>query len=76
MSDRRFPIMGKWQPGGYRDQPYGTVPWPVAELAYAAYSARHGHDQSLDRLAERGGFGHGEMDALAPGWRDSFEARS
>lgn len=71
---RRFPIQGKWQPGGYHDQPYGTVPWSVAEVAYAAYAARHGRDQSLERIAERGGFGHEEMDLYAPGWLDSFES--
>lgn len=74
--DRRFPIQGKWQRGGYGDRPPGTVPWEVAEVAYAAYAARFGSDQSLNRLAERGGFDHGDMDMFAPGWRDSFKAAS
>ena len=71
--DRRFPIQGRWKPGG--GDPYGDVPWAVAELAYAAYSARYGRDQSLERLAERGGFGHEEMDQFAPGWREHFRPR-
>jgi len=46
------------------------IPWPVAELAYDVYSSRFGTSQTLERLAERGGFGACEMDALLPGWRD------
>lgn len=46
------------------------IPWSVADKAYSVYSARHGRDQSLNRLAERGGFGAGEMDDFLPGWRD------
>ena len=76
VSDRRFPIIGEWKPGGYGDRPYGTVPWSVAEVAYEAYTARYGHRQSIERMAERGGFYHDEMDEFAPGWRDSFVART
>lgn len=46
-----------------------SIPWEVAERAYRAYSARYGTDQSLERIAERGGFGAGELDVFAPGWR-------
>lgn len=46
MSERRFPI-----------QRGGTVDWVAAEQAYAAYAKSFGREQSLDRLAERGGFG-------------------
>ena len=72
---RRFPIQGSWtsrrRPGW---KPSGTVPWSVAEIAYAAYAARYGRGQSIETMAERGGFGHEEMDLYAPGWSDSFEA--
>lgn len=75
MSDRRFPIQGSWtsrrRPGW---KPSGTVPWSVAEVAYAAYAARYGRGQSIETMAERGGFGHEEMDLYAPGWLDSFKA--
>ena len=75
MSERRFPIQGHgWSPGRPGYQPAGTVPWSVAEVAYAAYASRYGRRQSIERMAERGGFGHGEMDMFAPGWRDSFES--
>jgi len=46
------------------------IPWSVAEKAYCVYVSRYGPGQSLQRLAERGGFGHREMDDLYPPWRD------
>ncbi len=47
-----------------------SIPWSVAEKAYGAYASRYGTDQSLERMAERGGFGVEEMDALYPPWRN------
>lgn len=38
-----------------------AIPWGLAEILYPAY----GHTQSLERLHERGGFGRGELGALA-----------
>lgn len=38
-----------------------AIPWGLAEILYPAY----GHDQSLERLHERGGFGRGELGQLA-----------
>lgn len=46
---RDFPIQGG-----------GRIPWWLAELAYVYY-AEHYHGQSLERLAERGGFGMVEL---------------
>lgn len=46
-----------------------SIPWSVAEKAYSAYAAKYGRGQTLERLAERGGFSGGEMDMLYPGWR-------
>lgn len=59
MSDdtRPFPIQGNLQP----KQPRSHIPWWLAEEAYAFYSSRYGKDQSLERLAERGGFGREEL---------------
>lgn len=37
------------------------IPWEHAEEAYEEYKARYGADQSLERLAERGGFGAEEI---------------
>ena len=50
-----------------------SVPWPVADRAWAEYSARYGRDQSVERLAQRGGFGWCEMDELFPGWREATD---
>ena len=54
MSDeRRFPIQGGL-----------TVSWSAAERAYHDYARRYGRGQSLERLAERGGFGLREFAML------------
>lgn len=37
------------------------IPWVVAEIAYIKYARRYGRSQSLERLAERGGFGRDEF---------------
>ena len=47
MVSRRFRIQG-FAPG---------VPWAAAEQAYETYAKNFGNSQSLERLAERGGFG-------------------
>jgi cell division protein FtsB len=67
--DKTFPIQkgyagDKAAPGPLR------IPWSIAEIAYCAYARMYGTGQSLERLAERGGFGLGEMDALYPQWRN------
>lgn len=58
-----------------RDCPPGPrqIPWSVAEKAYGEYSRLYGSGQSLERLAERGGFGWGEMDKLYPAWRKEID---
>ena len=50
---REFPI-----------QKVGMIPWSLAEQAYKVYAARYGRGQSLERLAERGGFGLAELGDL------------
>ena len=60
MSDARpFPIQGE----GHHIAPC-TVPWWLAQEAYAYYSSRFGREQSLERIAERGGFGREELVAF------------
>jgi hypothetical protein len=39
----------------------GTIAWKEHLLAYNDYSRRYGTQQSAERLAERGGFGFGEL---------------
>lgn len=47
--------------GRHKDIPGIQIPWEVAEVAYRAYSRKYGTMQSLERLAERGGFGRDEL---------------
>lgn len=51
-----------------------SIPWAIAEKAYSAYVQKHGRGQTLERLAERGGFSWCEMDILYPPWRDETDA--
>ena len=53
-SYHRFPIQMD------RSGPQITIPWEVAEAAYRVYHAKW-PDQSLEKLAERGGFGRLEL---------------
>jgi hypothetical protein len=64
--ERTFPV----QPQRDAKPHHLNIPWSVAELAYSVYAGKYGGCQSLDRLAERGGFGPGEMDIFLPDWRD------
>lgn len=59
---KRFPLCST---GGR----IGSIPWPIAEVAYLAYAKRYGTGQSLERIAERGGFYPEELDKLHPTWR-------
>jgi hypothetical protein len=63
---RMFPIQAQ---RGAAPHPM-QVPWHVAELAYSVYAGQNGTGQSLERLAQRGGFGPEEMDELLPDWRE------
>lgn len=65
-AERRFPIqMSPWA----APHPL-SIPWETAELAFSVYAAKYGRGQSLERLAERGGFSAGEMDKFFPTWRE------
>lgn len=60
-TNRPFPIQGdEGSPGGW-------IPWWLAEIAYASYVAEGHGDQSLERLAQRGGFGWIELGRLLSG---------
>jgi hypothetical protein len=58
--ERRFPLLGT--------NGCVTIPWSVAEKAYKGYARIH--TQSLETLAERGGFAEEELDKYYPLWRD------
>lgn len=51
-------------------QRFGVIPWEVGQRAYEKYASMYGTDQSLERLAERGGFDVPEMDQYYPAWRN------
>lgn len=60
--DKRFPVLQ----GGGR-----TISWETAQYAYTAYIKRYGDRQTLERLADRGGFAESELDVLYPQWRET-----
>lgn len=74
MSRRRdFPIQHKWHPGCSVTHGIRSVPWDIAEEAYAGYAKEYpssARRQSIQRMAQRGGFSEYEMDLYAPGWRE------
>lgn len=65
MDDNRpFPIQheyGRNEQGDMERHGECTVPWWLAEIAYKQYAKLFGTRQSLERLAERGGFGREEF---------------
>ncbi len=62
-----FPIQQDWNWGKGREHrpveqnPGSSIPWWLAQEAYDYYSSKFGTQQSLERLAERGGFGRAEL---------------
>jgi len=72
MTTRMFPLQTSRNPET-KAGPL-SIPWNVAEMAYAEYARQYGTQQSLARLAERGGFSWGEMDMLYPEWREKVDA--
>lgn len=46
-----------------------AIPWSVAEMAWGMYAQKYGTQQSVERMAQRGGFAWSEMDDLYPEWR-------
>ena len=41
-----------------------AIPWWLAEVAYEHYKSKYGNEQTLERMAERGGFGRKEVVSL------------
>lgn len=65
---KMFPIASSY---GYTGPAFPkSIPWSVAEKAYSVYVATGGRSQTLERLAERGGFHAQEMDEYHPTWRE------
>lgn len=60
---RRAPVQGDMR---LRGRPPGTVAWEVHAQAWENYAIRHG-DQSVEVVAERGGFSYGELQCALAG---------
>lgn len=82
---RRCPIQGEYgrrMPMANGSSPVRSflptdVDWRLAELAYSEYVNHGGRGQSLERLAERGGFGIEELVLFllgAMGWEVTFSS--
>lgn len=52
--------------------PAGTITWAEHLRVWEAYARRYGKGQSAERIAESGGFGHGEIEMLTGGLAQSF----
>lgn len=66
--DKLFPILREYR---YKGPVYPTkIPWSVADKAYSWYRDRYGNTQSLEVIADRGGFSPSEMDEQFPNWRE------
>ncbi len=78
VTEKTFPIQGEvpeWFHSASGEivarrprRPAGKIPWRLAVCAYNEYSRLYGTQQSLERLAERGGFGWTEFGELFAAW--------
>lgn len=59
--NRPFPIQRTFSKEHLKYLPVCTIPWWLAEIAYREYQSRFKTSQSLEQLAERGGFGRFEL---------------
>jgi hypothetical protein len=49
------------QPSKRHNKPAGTIGWAEHAEAWRAYDKKWRTNQSAERIAERGGFGYGEL---------------
>ena len=49
------------------------INWDIALVIYRAYAAVFGNSQSLERLAERGGFGWAEVEVIGKEYYKRFK---
>ncbi len=67
-TDKKFPVM--WTDNRVSKPGPTSIPWSVADKAYSVYVARYGAQQSLELLAQRGGFYATELDDFLSSWRE------
>jgi hypothetical protein len=60
-AERRAPVQERGSSGAPGYRPPGTIAWAEHEQVFERYAARYGRGQSAERIAERGGFGYGEI---------------
>jgi len=73
---KRAPVQGD---GGHpKDRKHGpgSIAWAEHLQAWSAYAARYGEGQSAERMAERGGFGYGELQELLGREPETWEPRA
>ena len=62
MDDTRpFPIQSNAFKGHRQYEARSTIPWWLAEEGYKYYVERFGDRQTLEEIAQRGGFGRQEL---------------
>lgn len=59
--ERRAPVQGDLFAHHGTGTAAGTIAWSEHVAAWEVYASRYGKGQSAERIAERGGFGHGEL---------------
>lgn len=57
LRSKPFPIQGELK----GRKPRTVIPWWLAEIAFEHYRNKYGNAQSLERIAERQGFGRQEL---------------
>ena len=71
---RAFPIQSDGFVRGKGEVARSAIPWWLAEIAYEYYASRYGTQQTLEGLAERGGFGREELVGLIRRERQGLES--
>ena len=59
--NKPFPIQGELSGSEWGRREACAIPWWLAQEAYGFYAELYGQSQTLERLAERGGFGRDEL---------------
>ena len=73
MAEKLFPLIREDKAYANKWEGPLFIPWSIAEKAYKAYSKKYGTGQTMQRMADRGGFGVEEMDRFHPGWRGEMQ---
>lgn len=70
------PVQGDGPQGAPEDRRrHGVISWAEHLLVYEAYAAKYGRSQTPERIAERGGFGRREAEALLGRDLETWRAR-